>query len=242
MKKQSGYRELAKYYDLIYSQKDYKKEVKKIAKLISKYKKSNWKELLDIACGTGNHIQFLIEKFVCTGIDMSKEMLDVARKKIKNVKLKKTNMINFKINKKFDIITCLFSAIGYVKTYENLRKTINNFALHLKTGGIVIIEPWFNKSTYKAGFPHITTYESKDLKIARLCVSKVKNNISIMDMNYLIAERNKEVKYFIDRHELGLFEIDKTLQIMKEAGLKSKFLKNGLTKDRGLYVGIKDKQ
>jgi len=61
-----------------------------------------------------------------------------------------------------------------------------------------------------------------------------------MDMHYLIAEKNKEVKHFVDRHELGLFDIDKTLQFMKQAGLKSKFLKNGLMKDRGLFIGVKE--
>jgi hypothetical protein len=43
----------------------------------------------------------------------------------------------------------------------------------------------------------------------------------------------------VDRHELGLFEIQKTLAIMKETGLRAKFLKNELMRDRGLFVGIK---
>lgn len=46
------YKELAKYYDLIYHWKNYKKETDKIKKLISRYKKSDGKALLDVACGT----------------------------------------------------------------------------------------------------------------------------------------------------------------------------------------------
>jgi hypothetical protein len=38
---------------------------------------------------------------------------------------------------------------------------------------------------------------------------------------------------------MGLFETDETLQIMKEAGLRARFLKNGLLRDRGLFVGVK---
>jgi len=240
MKKQSLYRELALYYDLIYTWKDYKKEADKINKLIASSKKSNGKDLLEVACGTAHHLQYFKQNYSCTGTDINQGILNVAKKKIKNVTFKKADMINMNLNKKFDVITCLFSSIGYVKTYPNLQKTLKNFAKHLKTGGVVIIEPWFTKSAYKAGSPHMTTYENKDIKIARLAVSKVKGNVSEMDMHYLIAERNKEVKHFVDRHELGLFDIDKTLQFMKQAGLKAKFLKNGLMKDRGLFIGVKE--
>lgn len=240
MKKQSLYRELAPYYDLIYTWKNYKKEVDKIEKLIARFKKSDGKDLLEVACGTGHHLQYFKQNFSCTGTDINQGILNVAKKKIKNVSFKNSDMINMNLNKKFDVITCLFSSIGYVKTYPNLQKTLKNFANHLKTGGVVIIEPWFTKSAYKTGSPHMTTYESKDIKIARLAVPKVKGNVSEMDMHYLIAERNKEVKHFVDRHELGLFEINKTLQFMKQAGLKAKFLKNGLMKDRGLFIGVKD--
>lgn len=62
-----------------------------------------------------------------------------------------------------------------------------------------------------------------------------------MDMNYLIAEKNKEVKHVDDRHELGLFEIDKTPKFMEQASLRAKFLKNGLMKGRGLFIGVKEK-
>jgi hypothetical protein len=58
-------------------------------------------------------------------------------------------------------------------------------------------------------------------------------------MHILIAERGKDARYFIDAHELGLFGINKTLGIMKDAGLKSKYLKNGLMPGRELFVGIK---
>lgn len=84
------------------------------------------------------------------------------------------------------------------------------------------------------------TYDGEDIKIARLNISKIEGNLSVLDMHYLIAERNKEIKYYKDRHELGLFEVDRTLVFMKEVGLQSKFLKNGLMKDRGLYIGVKE--
>ncbi len=67
-------------------------------------------------------------------MDSSKEMLKVARKNVDAVTFLQGNMIKFDLKKTYDIITCLFSSIGYVKTYKNLRKTLSNFFNHLKDG------------------------------------------------------------------------------------------------------------
>lgn len=233
------YKELAKFYDLIYSWKDYDGEASRINELIKKYKISDGNKLLDVGCGTGKHLEYFKDEFYCIGTDINREMLEVAKEKVNDVIFIQADMIDMDLEKKFDIILCLFSSIGYVKTYPNLTKTINNFANHLKKGGLIIIEPWFTKSTYWVGYPGMTTYDGEDIKIARLNTTKLENELSVMEMHYLIAERNQDIKYFVDRHELGLFEIDKFLQIMTEAGLKAEYLKDGLMKDRGLYIGIK---
>jgi hypothetical protein len=85
----------------------------------------------------------------------------------------------------------------------------------------------------------MNTFGNDDVKIARQSVSKVRGSVSVMDLHYLIAERNKSVTHYIDRHELGLFERDETLAFMKQAGLQAIFLEEGLMRGRGLYVGVK---
>lgn len=238
MKRQLLYKELAKYYDLIYAFKDYKKETAQIRKLVSKYKKSKGRELLDVACGTGHHLGYLKDEFSCTGVDISKEILEIARENNKGITFEHGNMITMDLGKRFDVVTCLFSSIGYVKTHSNLERTIQNFAKHLKKGGLMLIEPWFTKQAYIPGSPHMETHDGKDIKIARLSVPRAKGNLAVIDMHYLIAERDEEVKYFLDRHELGLFEVDETLKIMKKTGFQSKFLKRGLMRGRGIFVGV----
>lgn len=239
MAKQAIYRDLAMYYDLIYTWKNYKKEADTIKKLISTYKLSKGKNLLEVACWTWHHLEYFQKDFSCMGVDINQWILNVAKKKHKNIVFKKADMINLQLNKKFDIVTCLFSSIGYVKTYANLQKTINSLAKHVETGGVIIIEPRFTTETYKTGTPHLTTYEDKDIKIARAVVSNRKGNLSFQNMHYLVAERNKEVQHYIDTHEMWLFEVEKTLAYMKKAWLKAKFLKNGLMKDRWLFICIK---
>ena len=233
------YKELAKYYDLIYHWKDYETEANIVKELIDKYNRSNGKDLLDVGCGTGMHLKYFKDDFSCMGIDINSEMVEVAKGKVNNVVFKQGDMIDFNLEKLFDVILCLFSSIGYVKTYSNLEKTFLNFANHLKKGGVLIVEPWFTKSTFLAGKPGMTTYDGDDVKIARLNTTKVEGDLSIMEMHYLIAEWDGDIKHFVDIHELGLFETDKTLELMAKASLISEFLKDGLMKDRGLIIGVK---
>jgi len=233
------YKELAKYYDLIYHWKDYETEANTIKELIKKYKDFDGNKLLDVGCGTGTHVKHFRNDFSCTGIDINDEMVEVAKSKIPDVIFAQGDMVDFNLKTNFDVILCLFSSIGYVKTYSNLEKTLKNFANHLKNGGLLIIEPWFTKSAFWVGVPGMTTYDGEDVKIARLNTTRVEGDLSIMEMHYLIAERNGDIKHFVDIHELGLFETDKTLEFMQKANFKSEFLKDGLMKDRGLFIGVK---
>ena len=233
------YKKLAKYYDLIYHWKDYEKEAYSIKDLIKKYKTSDGNKLLDVGCGTGKHLEYFKDDFSCMGIDINNEMVEFAKENVKDVIFELGDMINFNLKTEFDVILCLFSSIGYVKTYSNLEKAMLNFKNHLKKGGVLIIEPWFTKSTYWDGHPGMTTYEGEAIKIARLNSSKIEGDLSIMEMHYLIAEKDKDVIHFVDTHELGLFDTNKTLDFMEKADLKAEFLKDGLMEGRGLFIGVK---
>ncbi|MFH1211352.1 MAG: class I SAM-dependent methyltransferase [Candidatus Woesearchaeota archaeon] len=239
MKAEKMWAELAKYYDMLYEWKSYDKESASVHALIQKYKKTAGNELLDVACGTGNHIQFLKDKYKTTGIDLNKDMLLVAKKKFSKLNFYQKDMISFDLKKKFDVLVCLFSSIGYVKTYANLKKTIASFSKHVKSGGVVIIEPFFTKETFHSGKPHAVFVDKPDVKIARMHLSQRKGNIAILDFHFLIATK-KGIGTLRDRHELGLFDVDKFLEILKSAGFTNvRFLKNGLMPRRGLFVAVK---
>ncbi len=238
MKKEKLYKILARYYDSIYKWKDYKKESEKIHNIIKQYKKTKGKKLLDVACGTGNHITYLKKHYKIIGTDLNKEMLEEARKKFPDIKFKRANMVYLKFKKQFDIIICLFSSIGYVKTYKNLEKTISSMSKNLKPGGVLIIEPWLTKESHEIGKSHITFVDKPDIKITRMTINSIKGNLSLLNFHFLIASRSGII-YLNDKHELGLFEKERFLKIMKDCDLKAKYIKNGFIPNRGLYIGIK---
>lgn len=239
MSKQAIFKSLAKYYDLLYAWKDYKREAETIRDLIRIYKKSPGADLLEVACGTGKHAELLRTDFSIVAVDLNEDMLRIARRRCKGVSFARADMVSLDLGRQFDIVLCLFSSVGYVRTRTRLKKTLFNFARHLKAGGVAIIEPWWSKADYKVGAITTTTVGDDDVKIARQSVSKIRGNVSVMDLHYLIAKRNRAVTHYVDRHELGLFERRDMLDLMQQAGLQAHFLEQGLMRGRGLYVGVK---
>ena len=76
------------------------------------------------------------------------------------------------------------------------------------------------------------------IKISRLNVSRRRGNVAILDFHFLVATKSG-VRHLRDLHELGLFEVKTFLEHLQNAGLRARFLKNGLMKDRGLYLAVK---
>ncbi len=72
------------------------------------------------------------------------------------------------LGRTFDIVTCLFSAIGYVKTLDNLTRAVQCMVHHLTPGGVLVIEPWFTPDTRYAPSVHAELVDEPNLKIARV--------------------------------------------------------------------------
>jgi ubiquinone/menaquinone biosynthesis C-methylase UbiE len=236
------YRDLARYYDLLYSFKDYRSEANRIFDLVQQYGMSDRNDLLDVACGTGRHLGYLKERFHCVGVDVNQEMLDVARQRLPGINLRQADMTQLDLGGQFDVITCLGSAIGYARTYNNLQETLGRFFRHLKPGGVAVVEPWLTPTSWKVGTVHKTTYNGADVKIARLGYSTADGEISIIQAEYLIAETGRGVARYSERHELGLFDHQRTLDVMRAVGLEAHFIESGFDDERGLIVGVKARE
>src|SRR6266704_5479184 len=231
------YRQLANYYDEIYYFKNYQKETDKIETIIQRHKKSSGNKLLDVTCGTGNHIQYLKQHYNVEGLDSSSEMLRIARKKHPEIVFHRGDMTSFKLKNRFDIITCLFSAIGHVKTKARMRKAVRNMAGHLQLGGLMILEPCITPDNFQKGLVGFNYVDKPSLKIARINISKARGPVSAFEYYYLIGTPGK-VQYVVDRGSLGLWTHGEHLEAFRDAGLKVSFDREGLM-GRGLYLGAK---
>jgi ubiquinone/menaquinone biosynthesis C-methylase UbiE len=227
----------AEIYDLIYSYKDYEAESKMLMVLLKAHNRSGGNDLLDVACGTGEHIVQLKENYQIEGLDLSADQLTVARKKNPEIPFHEADMTNFDLGKQFDAVLCLFSAIGYAKTLEACQKAIDSMTRHLKAGGVLIIEPWFSPDEWIPGTPHLIEFESDDIKIARVNTSFVDGRISWFDLHYLVGT-SEGTEHFVAHHELRLFTVDEMQEMIENAGLKVTYDEEGLT-GRGLWIGVK---
>jgi SAM-dependent methyltransferase len=227
----------ARYYDKFYAFKDYAGEVETLLALIGQRLPSGGKDLLDVACGTGHHIEHLKAHFDVQGLDLDRQLLQVARERNPEVPFHQADMIEFSLGQRFDVVTCLFSSIGYVKTLEDLRAAIRCMAGHLKPGGLLIVEPWFTPGDWHSGTPHATLIDEPQLKIARLNTSFAEGRLSYFDFHYLIATP-EGTEHLVERHELGLFEREEMRAAFRDAGLSASYDAKGLT-GRGLWIGQK---
>ncbi len=231
------YQKSAIYYDRIYSFKNYQKEAEKVHSLVQQHKRSSGRTLLDVACGTGGHLAFLKEHYEAEGLDLNPDMLKIARQKHPNLIFHQADIADFKLDRKFDIIICLFSSIGYVKTKPRLHKAIQNMARHLQPGGVLIIEPWFSPEAFTPGTIHGLWVDQPDLKIARMNLSTVKDSLSIMDMHHLVGT-TKGIEHFIEHHEMGLFTHEQYREAFQAASLQVTYEPEGLT-GRGLHIATR---
>lgn len=230
--------ELAKYYDIMYSWKSYRDEAEKIVSLVREHKKSPGRDLLDVGCGTGEHIKYLQRHFRVVGTDASDCMLDIARRKFPALAFLRQDMVSLQVRRRFDVIVCLFAAIAYTRTYANLKRTMMRFSEHLVEGGVVIIDPFVHPSLFKPQHFDGLYVDRPDVKLCRLVRSSLRGTIATLDCHFLLATKDG-IKSYHDIHRVGCFFPERFLAIMKECGLHSQYLINGLMPDRGLYIGVK---
>ncbi len=232
------YGDLAGYYDYIYHWKDYEDDIRVLKELIEAHGTSSGNALLDIGCGTGNHLVHLVGDYDCVGLDCSKEMLALAAEKLPDVELILGDMTDFDLERRFDVIISMFSTMGYAKTLQDLDAVTRNIARHLTTGGVTIVEPWLSKDAIIPCYIGMHTYDSDDLKIARLGRIVLDDETATFEAHYLIAE-NGEIRHVVDSHRLSTYGEDEIVRSLKDAGLDAWFEKDGFALGRGAVIAVK---
>lgn len=130
------YSTLSEVYEAMYTTLiNYEEEYKFYNNILSRYKKSN---LLEIGSGTGNlAIYFEENGFEYCGLDLSKEMIEISKRKLPMSKFIKGDMRTFKIENKVDSVLITGRTISYLLTNKDIMSAFERIYKNLHVGGIL---------------------------------------------------------------------------------------------------------
>lgn len=186
------YDKLPKLYDLTFgSSSEFKNAFKRILYNIKAG------SILDVACGTGTLLfQANLKELECYGVDLSKGMLNRAKLKVPNAKLKQGDFENIPFgNNTFDYVVST-NAIGSVKV--NPTRVVAEMIRVCKKGGEVRIADY--------NLPTVYTYKNKIL---------IKFFRFLGDNPYNFTQIFKKQGYKPEVESLGLFGTYQLLKIKK---------------------------
>jgi SAM-dependent methyltransferase len=127
----------ARHYDVIYASKPYEDEARFVEALVDR----PGGRLLDVACGTGRHASaFVALGHDVTGIDFNERLIEHARVAVPSGQFHVADMRELALGEQFDVVTCLFDAIGYPLDNDGVVASLRSIARHLAPGGRAAIE------------------------------------------------------------------------------------------------------
>ena len=210
----------ADLYDAFYDalEKDYEEEAAIVLDVV-RQRAPDARALLDVACGTGRHLEVFARTLRCTGVDLDAEMVAVARRRCaRRVRVLQADMRTLDLGRRFDVVTCLFSSVAYMRTVAALRQAIAAMARHLHPGGVLVVEPWYTHETWEDGHLGVLTVDEPDRKAARVSVATTRGDIAALDFDIVVATA-AGTEHVHERHELRLFRIDQYVAAFAAAGL-----------------------
>lgn len=240
------YGELARWYDPLYATtgKDHGAEATAVLEVVRE-RGTVVNSLLDVACGTGQHLAaFAAEVSDCAGIDSAPAMLEVARERLPdNVPLRHGDMRRFDLGRSFDVVTCLFSAIGHVRDEGDLDAAVAAMARHVAPGGLLVIEPWLTPETVRGdGVRSLDTVETEDGVCARASRSTLRGDVLVVEFAWAVATEER-VTTHKESFRMPLFTEERYLDAVRTAGLEPEWTQHdAMRTKRGLVLGRRSRE
>jgi SAM-dependent methyltransferase len=248
------YQRSAHVYDVMNAVrgKSYPEEAATVLRLIRR-RVPGARSLLDVACGTGLHLYSFRNDLEVEGIEPHPRLRAIARDRLTDVPVHEGDMRTFDLGRRFDVVTCLFSAIGYMLSHDDLQAAIRQMAAHVSPGGVLLVEPWFHPDAWIDGLVMAESATVDDLAIARLSHSNRDGHIAHFDFYWTVgrgptspggsvgdaATSNQSgVEQWREPHRLGLWTDAEYRDAFTRVGLDVEHDPTGLI-GRGLYLGYK---
>lgn len=139
-----SYERFAYLYDNLMKDAPYDKWVEIVLAKLKQYKVEG-KQLLDLACGTGElSVRLSKAGFHVTGVDLSSDMLTVARAKADEngqlIRFFQQSMAELEGLGQFDAVCIFCDSLNYLETEEDVMNTFKSVSHHLKKGGLLLFD------------------------------------------------------------------------------------------------------
>lgn len=145
------FEQYARYYDMLYQDKDYNAECDFLEKIFDAYASKPVRLILDLGCGTGGHAIPLARRgHSVTGVDSSAQMLSVARSKSAQagqaIEWVAGDVRQSALGQTFDVVIAMFAVMSYQTSNADLAAAIATARRHLEPGGLFVFDAWFGTS------------------------------------------------------------------------------------------------
>ena len=96
--------------------------------------------VLELGCGTGAVLAGLGSGFSLIGLDQSRAMLDVARRRCPDARLLEGDLTTFDLGTRVDVVICVFDTLNHVTDFALWRAVFARVAAHLVEGGLFVFD------------------------------------------------------------------------------------------------------
>lgn len=225
---------IAPFYDLVKSHRDYEAEAAVVRHLIRAYAPKA-RVVVEVACGTGTLLSHLPE-YRRIGVDASGPMLVRAREKLGDeVPLHCGKMQSFQLPRPgVDVLLLLDGAIGYAEPAE-LEPTLQTFARNLASGGLLVLEPWFTPEEWQPKKVHVTHHANDVVTVVRVAYGHPEGGI---DFHTTIGT-SAGLHHFDEHAHFRLHPEAAVLQAFRKAGFVGVRKETAPEFRRGLWVARK---
>ncbi len=135
------YHELASYYfSLEQVHREFDKET---AFLLEELPLVDYQKILDIGCGTGEHLEQMRKNgYETLGIDNSADMIRVAKERFPHLRMIQDDMLHLTVTGTYDAAFSLFGTMNYLLDDLSMKKALRGIYHRIRKSGKFILEVW----------------------------------------------------------------------------------------------------